>query len=59
MKRPSYGDVTAEYRALRNGVAVVESTHDLVLVEGPDSASFLQGILSQDIEAMIPGDRFC
>ena len=56
MNRPSYGDVTAEYRALRNGVAVVESTHDLVLVEGPDSASFLQGILSQDIEAMIPGE---
>ena len=56
MNRPSYGDVTAEYRALRNGVAVVESTHDLVLVEGPDAASFLQGILSQDIESMIPGE---
>lgn len=56
MKRPSYGDVTAEYRALRNASAVVEGTHDLVLVEGPDSASFLQGILSQDIEGMIPGE---
>lgn len=56
MNRPSYGDVTAEYRALRNAAAVVESTHDLVLVEGPDAASFLQGILSQDIESMIPGE---
>ncbi len=56
MNRPSYGDVTAEYRALRNAVAVVEATHDLVLVEGPDAGSFLQGILSQDIEAMIPGE---
>ena len=56
MNRPSYGDVTAEYRALRNAAAVVESTHDLVVVEGPDAASFLQGILSQDIEAMIPGE---
>jgi folate-binding protein YgfZ len=46
--------VTAEYRALRNAAAVVDSTHDLVLVEGPDAASFLQGILSQDIEAMVP-----
>jgi len=56
MARPSYGDVTAEYRALRNAAAVVDSTHDLVLVEGPDAASFLQGILSQDIEAMVPGE---
>lgn len=56
MARPSYGDVTAEYRALRNAAAVVDSTHDLVLVDGPDAASFLQGILSQDIEAMVPGE---
>ncbi|MDH3250185.1 MAG: hypothetical protein OEQ47_14550 [Acidimicrobiia bacterium] len=48
--------MTAEYRALRNAAAVVDSTHDLVLVEGPDAASFLQGILSQDIEAMVPGE---
>jgi len=54
--RDSHGDVTAEYRALRNQVATVEGTHDLVWVEGPDASSFLQGILSQDIEAMIPGD---
>ena len=56
MSRPTYGDVTAEYRALRNSAAVVEGTHDLVWVDGPDATSFLQGILSQDIEAMIPGE---
>jgi folate-binding protein YgfZ len=56
MNRPSYGDVTAEYRALRNAAAVVDATHDLVWVDGPDAASFLQGILSQDVEGMIPGE---
>lgn len=55
MNRPSYGDVTAEYRALRNAAAIVESTHDLVLVDGPDAVTFLQGILSQDVQAMSPG----
>lgn len=55
-RRDSYGDVTAEYRALRNGAASVAGTHDLVWVEGPDASSFLQGILSQDLEAMETGD---
>ena len=54
--RESYGDVTGEYRALRNAAASVADTHDLVWVEGPDAASFLQGILSQDIDAMAPGE---
>ncbi len=56
MNRASYGDVTSEYRALRNAAAVVEATHDLVRVDGPDASSFLQGILSQDLEAMTPGE---
>lgn len=56
MNRASYGDVTSEYRALRNAAAVVEATHDLVRVYGPDASSFLQGILSQDLEAMTPGE---
>lgn len=50
--KDTYGDVTAEYRALRHRVGMVEGTHDLVWVEGPDTAKFLQGILSQDIESM-------
>ena len=56
MNRASYGDVTSEYRALRSAAAVVEATHDLVRVDGPDASSFLQGILSQDLEAMTPGE---
>ncbi len=56
MLRDSYGDVTGEYRALRNSAASVAGTHDLVWVEGPDAATFLQGILSQDIDAMVPGE---
>jgi tRNA-modifying protein YgfZ len=53
--RASYGDVTAEYRALRTAAAVVGITHDLVWVEGRDAVSFLHGLLSQDVEAMPPG----
>lgn len=53
--RDSYGDVTGEYRALRTSAAAVEDRLDLVRVTGPDAASFLQGILSQDVEAMTSG----
>lgn len=53
--KASYGDVVAEYRAIREEAAVVEGTHELVWVEGPDAVSFLQGLLSQDIERMEPG----
>ena len=48
----SYGDVTGEYRALRGAAALVEDRLDVVRVTGPDAASFLQGILSQDVAAM-------
>lgn len=51
----TYGDVTGEYRALRNDSALVEGTHDLISVVGSDAVSFLQGILSQDIEKMEMG----
>lgn len=53
--RDSYGDVTGEYRALRSSAALVEDRLDLVHVTGPDAASFLQGILSQDVEGMETG----
>jgi tRNA-modifying protein YgfZ len=53
--RASYGDVTAEYRALRNTAAVVGTTHDLVWVEGRDAVSFLNGLVSQDVAGMPPG----
>ena len=51
----TYGDVTAEYLAIRTAAGLVIGSHDLVAVQGPDSASFLQGIVSQDIEALPDG----
>lgn len=52
----SFGDVTAEYRALRTAAGIVEPARDLVWVEGPDAVRFLQGLVSQDVEAMGPGE---
>lgn len=49
--RPGYGDVTSEYRALTTAAALVQGAHELVWVEGPGAVGFLQGILSQDVEA--------
>lgn len=54
--RASFGDVVAEHRAIRDDVAVVNGGHDVVWVEGPGAAGFLQGILSQDVEGMATGD---
>ncbi len=51
----TYGDVTAEYLALRSVAAVVGGYHDMVSVRGPDAESFLQGILSQDLVSVQPG----
>ena len=56
MMRQSHGDVVAEHRAMRDDVAVVTGSHEVVWVEGPGSAGFLQGILSQDVEAMSEGE---
>ena len=56
MMRASFGDVVAEHRAIRDDVAVVNGGQDVVWVEGPGAAGFLQGILSQDVEAMATGD---
>lgn len=53
--QPSHGDVVAEHRAIREDVAAVGGGHEVVWVEGPGTAGFLQGILSQDVEAMVDG----
>ncbi len=55
MSRTTYGDVTAEYLAIRNSAGLVIDSADLVSVQGPDAVSFLQGLLSQDIEAVPEG----
>jgi len=53
---PSFGDVTGEYLALRESAGLVSGAHDLIHVRGPDSASFLQGLVSQDVEGMEIGE---
>jgi folate-binding protein YgfZ len=51
----SYGDVTAEYRAARSEAGRVAGLYDLVWFAGPDAVSFLESLLSQNIEAQEPG----
>ncbi len=48
-------DVDVGYRALREGAVVVAEAHDLVWVEGSDAVAFLQGLVSQDVEAIPVG----
>jgi folate-binding protein YgfZ len=50
----SYGDVTAEYLALRGACGLVTDLHQAVVVSGADAVAFLQGLLSQDLE-LAPG----
>lgn len=51
----SYGDVTAEYLALRRGAGIVLDAHDVVWVRGGDAVSFLDGLVSQSVDPMAPG----
>jgi tRNA-modifying protein YgfZ len=53
--RPSYGDVTAEYRALVEGCAAVDGARHLGWVRGADAVAFLDGQVSQDVAGMQPG----
>jgi len=51
-----YGDATAEYRAVRQGVGVVDrGDRGLVEATGRDRASFLHALLSNEIKALTPG----
>lgn len=52
----SYGDVTAEYLALRRAAGLVEGARSVFWVKGVDAVSYLDGIVSQDLVAMEPGD---
>ena len=51
----TYGDVTGEYLALRNDAAVVRGMHEALTVRGSDAVSFLNGILTQDVEGLQVG----
>jgi aminomethyltransferase len=51
-----YGDTAAEYRALTEGVGVVDrSMLGKVTVTGRDRQAFLQGMLSNDVKGLAPG----
>lgn len=53
--RASFGDVTAEYRALREGAGLVSGAREVVWVTGPQALEFLDGQLSQDLNAVPAG----
>ena len=44
-----------DYEALRHGTGAVWTDRDVLRAAGPDAVSFLQGQLSQDVEAMAVG----
>lgn len=50
-------ELDAQYRVLREGAGVLErSERDFLLVRGADAAEFLQGQLTNDVEALAPGE---
>ena len=50
--RDSFGDVVGEYWALRNECGLVVGRWEMVWVEGPDAVSFIQGLVSADVETL-------
>lgn len=50
-----YGDVSAEYAALRSGTGYVEGFSDIVWLGGADAVSFIDGQVSQDVASMTEG----
>src|SRR5262245_60591817 len=52
----NYGDVAAEYLAVREGVGVIDrSMLGKVTVTGRDRQAFLQGMLTNDVKNLSPG----
>ena len=52
----SYGDTTAEYLAARGGEGLIRHRSAILWVDGADAVSYLQGIITQDVEQLVPGD---
>jgi glycine cleavage system T protein len=51
-----FGNATAEYRAVRSAAGLFDRCHrGLLQVTGPDRFSFLQGMLSNDLRDLKPG----
>src|SRR5918999_1601453 len=52
-----FGDASAEYKAVRSGAGLIDrSQRALLQVTGPDRFSFLQGMLSNDLRDIKPGE---
>ena len=52
-----FGDAAAEYRALREGAALIDlGFRTVVRASGADRATFLQGMLSNDVAALRVGE---
>jgi tRNA-modifying protein YgfZ len=52
----SEASLVAETDALRNGAGVWRPARDVLAVRGPDGPAYLQGQLSQDVEALAVGE---
>ena len=51
-----YGELSAEYRAAREAVGVIDRSNvGKVVVTGRDRQAFLQGMLSNDVKSLAPG----
>lgn len=52
-----YGDVRAEYAALRQGVGVLDlSATGKLELRGQNAVQFLNGLVSNDVKTLLPGD---
>ncbi len=51
----SFGDVTGEYLALRRQAGLVTGQHEALRVHGSDAVSFLQGLITQDVDGVAVG----
>ena len=52
----AFGDAAAEYASARRGGGFIGGVSGLLWASGPDAVSYLQSVLSQDIEGMAPGE---
>ncbi len=48
-------DLAASYALIREGTCTLEVLRDVVVVRGPDALSWLQGQISQDVQALAVG----
>ncbi len=49
-------ELDAQYRQLREECGLVERRRGVIAVTGPDAAEYLQGQLTNDVEALAPGE---